>query len=77
MSLLQTLNQYFKHNRNIKKTSAALFTHYNTVTYRIERACELLNLNSDDGDDMLELQLALKLHEMRPYDKQRNPQNRR
>lgn len=47
------------------------------MTYRIERACELLNLNSDDGDDMLELHLALKLHEMRPYEKQRNPQNRR
>ncbi|WP_042201053.1 PucR family transcriptional regulator [Paenibacillus camerounensis] len=77
VSLLQTLTQYFKNSRNVKKTSAALFTHYNTVTYRIERACELLNLNSDDGDDMLELQLALKLHEMRPYEKQRNPQNRR
>ncbi|WP_151737639.1 PucR family transcriptional regulator [Paenibacillus tengchongensis] len=63
-SLLQTLQLYFKCNRNVKRTSAELFTHYNTVTYRIDRACELLGLNQDDGDDMLELQLALKLHEM-------------
>jgi purine catabolism regulator len=63
-SLLQTLQLYFKCNRNIKRTSAELFTHYNTVTYRIDRACELLGLSHDDGDDMLELQLALKLHEM-------------
>ncbi|QUL54711.1 PucR family transcriptional regulator ligand-binding domain-containing protein [Paenibacillus tritici] len=63
-SLLLTLQLYFKCNRNIKRTSAELFTHYNTVTYRIDRACELLGLSQDDGDDMLELQLALKLHEM-------------
>ncbi|UQZ36717.1 PucR family transcriptional regulator [Paenibacillus sp. PK3_47] len=63
-SLLQTLQLYFKCNRNIKRTSAELFTHYNTVNYRIDRACELLGLSQDDGDDMLELQLALKLHEM-------------
>lgn len=77
VSLLHTLSLYFKHNRNVKKTSAVLFTHYNTVTYRIERACELLNLNSDNGDDMLELQLALKLHEMRPSGKLHKPQDRR
>lgn len=63
-SLLHTLQLYFKCNRNIKRTSGELFTHYNTVTYRIDRACELLGLNQDDGNDMLELQLALKLHEM-------------
>lgn len=63
-SLLQTLQLYFKCNRNVKRTSGELFTHYNTVTYRIDRACELLGLSQDDGDDMLELQLALKLHEM-------------
>jgi len=64
--LLETVKLYFRYNRNVKKTSQELFTHYNTVTYRIERACELLGLRQDEGDDLLQLQLALKLHEMRP-----------
>lgn len=65
-ALLSTLNAYYKHNRNAKKTSEALFTHYNTITYRVERAYELLGIDTESGDDILQLQLALKLQEMRP-----------
>ncbi|MGF9696810.1 MULTISPECIES: PucR family transcriptional regulator [Paenibacillus] len=64
--LFETLKVYFKHNRNVKKTSAELFTHYNTVSYRVERVCELLGINMDNGDDILQLHLAVKLNEMRP-----------
>ena len=72
-ALLETVKLYYRYNRNVKKTSQELFTHYNTVTYRIERACEILGLRQDEGDDLLQLQLALKLHEMRPVqtDKER------
>jgi purine catabolism regulator len=63
--LFDTLKVYFKHNKNVKKTSLELFTHYNTVTYRIERVCEILGISLDSGDDMLQLHLALKLNEMR------------
>ncbi|MNZ68551.1 Carbohydrate diacid regulator [compost metagenome] len=63
--LLETLSIYFKYNRNLKKTSAELFTHYNTVAYRVERACEIVGINSDNGDEMLQLYLAIKLYEMR------------
>jgi purine catabolism regulator len=64
--LFETLKVYFKHNRNVKKTSAELFTHYNTVAYRVERVCELLGISLDSGDDILQLHLAVKLNEMRP-----------
>ncbi|MNP72311.1 Carbohydrate diacid regulator [compost metagenome] len=64
--LFETLKVYFKHNRNVKKTSAELFTHYNTVSYRVERVCELLGISMDHGDDVLQLHLAMKLNEMRP-----------
>ncbi|WP_238404194.1 PucR family transcriptional regulator [Paenibacillus paridis] len=64
--LFETLKIYFKHNRNVKKTSAELFTHYNTVAYRVERVCELLGISLDNGDDILQLHLAVKLNEMRP-----------
>ncbi|GGF93297.1 PucR family transcriptional regulator [Paenibacillus abyssi] len=66
--LLDTLKIYFKHNKNVKKTALEMFAHYNTVTYRVERACEILRINIDHGDEMLQLHLAVKLHEMRPVE---------
>ncbi|WP_424767670.1 PucR family transcriptional regulator [Paenibacillus sp. sgz302251] len=64
--LFETMKVYFKHNKNVKKTSAELFTHYNTIAYRVERACTILDISLESGDDMLQLQLAIKLFEMRP-----------
>ncbi|UHA61378.1 PucR family transcriptional regulator ligand-binding domain-containing protein [Metabacillus litoralis] len=64
--LIETLQVYFKHNKNYKKVSEELFTHYNTIIYRIERVFDILNLNINDGDHMLLLQLAIKIHEMSP-----------
>jgi len=64
--LLETLKAYFRNNRNGKKTAAELFTHYNTINYRIERVFDLLGIDADSGDDLLQLQLAVKLLEMRP-----------
>ncbi|OUN01245.1 MAG: PucR family transcriptional regulator [Paenibacillaceae bacterium ZCTH02-B3] len=66
--LLETLKVYFRHNRSAKKTSAELFTHYNTVNYRVERALELLGIDAESGDDMLQLELAIKLRDMWPQE---------
>lgn len=66
--LFDTVKVYFKHNRNVKKTSLELFTHYNTITYRVERVCEILGISLDSGDDILQLHFAVKLNEMRPVD---------
>lgn len=62
----ETIKVYFKYNRNLKKTAAELITHYNTVSYRVDRVCEILGINIDDGDDLFQLYLAVKLNEMRP-----------
>jgi purine catabolism regulator len=70
--LFATLKVYFKHNKNVKKASLELFAHYNTVTYRVERACDIVKVNLDNGDEMLQLHLAVKLHEMRPMEEERN-----
>ncbi|WP_407267739.1 PucR family transcriptional regulator [Radiobacillus sp. PE A8.2] len=64
--LFETLKVYFKNNKSTKKASKELFTHYNTIGYRIERVCEILQLKLEDGDDMLLLQLAVKVYEMSP-----------
>ncbi|MCI3921577.1 PucR family transcriptional regulator [Paenibacillus sp. TRM 82003] len=68
-ALFDTVASYFRHNRNANKASVELFTHYNTVNYRIGRVCEILGLDASDGDDMLQLQLAVKLEQMRPSEK--------
>lgn len=64
-SLLLTARTYLEHNMNAKKTAAALYTHYNTITHRLERIKELLNIDFDHADDRLQLEIAIKLHFMR------------
>jgi purine catabolism regulator len=64
--LMETLQVYFKNNKNYKKTPEDLFTHYNTIVYRIELVCDILQLNMEDGDHMLMLHLAVKIYEMSP-----------
>lgn len=63
--LLKTLQCYLQHNENGKLTAEALFSHYNTIAYRIERAYELLGLDPEKVNDRLQLHLAVKLYEMR------------
>ncbi|MDI4645880.1 PucR family transcriptional regulator [Cohnella hashimotonis] len=63
--LLKTLQCYLQHNENGKLTAEALFSHYNTVAYRIERVYELLGLDPEKVNDRLQLHLAVKLYEMR------------
>ncbi|MCM3784989.1 PucR family transcriptional regulator ligand-binding domain-containing protein [Neobacillus mesonae] len=63
-SLLLTAKTYLDHNLNAKKTAAALYTHYNTITHRLERIKELLNINFDHADDRLQLEIAIKLYSM-------------
>lgn len=62
--LLQTLTMFFETNGNIRETAKRLFTHYNTVLYRLEKIRSLLNTNLDDADFRLQCQLALKLQMM-------------
>ncbi|MGN8647209.1 PucR family transcriptional regulator [Gracilibacillus sp. HCP3S3_G5_1] len=59
--LIETLETYFAKSKNIRATADHLFTHYNTVVYRLERIKELLGLNIDDPEISLELQITLKI----------------
>ncbi|WP_168120806.1 PucR family transcriptional regulator [Paenibacillus sp. HB172176] len=63
--LFKTLQCYICHNENVKLTAEALFAHYNTVLYRIERAYSLLELDPERVNDRLQLYIAIKLYEMR------------
>lgn len=46
----ETLHAYLKCERNLVKTSAALFIHRNSLVYRIARIQELIDVDLDDHD---------------------------
>lgn len=59
--MVKTLESYFEHNGNVKKMSDDLFTHYNTILYRIQRISEITGLDLNDGKDRLNLNVALRI----------------
>lgn len=62
--LVKTLIAYFKYNGNLSKMSQYLYTHYNTVLYRINRIEEITGMKLDNPNDRLNLELALKIKEI-------------
>lgn len=62
--LLATLSAYFRCNGNVMQTARALFIHRNTLLYRLDRIRELGPFDLDDAETRLQLQLALRAHEL-------------
>ncbi len=65
-SLLLTLAAFLENNRNIAATARALFVHYNTVRYRLERIEHLQGPFIDDARRCLTLDLALEASQLLP-----------
>ncbi|WP_018750298.1 PucR family transcriptional regulator [Paenibacillus sanguinis] len=63
-SLVQTLKLYFQCGGNIRLTAGAMYTHYNTVVYRLDKIKSLLGISFDDPEARLTLQIVMKIHEM-------------
>lgn len=59
--LLETLETWIESNYNIAKTSRQLFTHRNTILYRIDRISDILNTDLEDPNELLKFHLALKI----------------
>ena len=62
--LCQTLYAYLKNNSNVKQTAEALFTHYNTITYRLERIEKILGFSIRSGEAQFNLRLAFELERL-------------
>jgi DNA-binding PucR family transcriptional regulator len=58
--LLDTLERYLAERRSVIESARALFIHPNTLRQRLGRIEELTGLQLDD-DDLLSLELAIKL----------------
>lgn len=59
--LLETLEAYLISNQNAVKTAEALFIHYKTMLYRLNRIKEITNLDIEDRSNMLEIEVGLKI----------------
>lgn len=61
--LLTTLDTYFKCDCDLKRTSANLFIHRNTLVYRLKKICQLTGFEPRRFSDAMQLQMALMLSE--------------
>jgi PucR family transcriptional regulator, purine catabolism regulatory protein len=62
--LIETLENYFIFNGNLRKMSEELFTHYNTILYRMNRIEEIAEKKLDNEKDRFALQAALKIRKL-------------
>lgn len=62
--LTKTLEAYFNNNGNLKKMSDELFTHYNTILYRVGRIMDITEMDLEDQNDRLNLEISLKIKKL-------------
>ena len=62
--LVKTLEVYFECNGNLKKMSEHLYTHYNTVLYRLTRIQEIMKIDLEKEEHRYAAQTALKVHKI-------------
>jgi purine catabolism regulator len=58
---ITTLENYFSNNLNVSETAKAMFLHRNTLIYRIDKIKEILNTDLKDSEELLRIQIALKI----------------
>ena len=62
--LVKTLEEYFECNGNLEKMSEQLYTHYNTVLYRLTRIQEIMKIDLEKEEHRFAAQTALKVHKI-------------
>ncbi|AHH96666.1 helix-turn-helix domain-containing protein [Kutzneria albida] len=62
--LVRTLRGYFACGGNLNRTKDELHVHVNTVVQRLDRVAALLGASWQEPERALEIQLALRLHEI-------------
>jgi len=62
--LFRTLEVYFEHNGSLAQASEALFIHRNTLSYRLDRICEIAGLDLEKPETRLAVELALHIYRM-------------
>lgn len=60
--LVKTLRVFLEQNRNSTKAAKALYIHYNTLRYRLDRIKEILGDVLDNPQQRLTIEVALQLY---------------
>ena len=62
--LITTLQMYLRNNQSIKKTADAMFVHYRTMSYRLEKIKQISGINFDDANEVLAVSNGLIIYKM-------------
>ena len=62
--LITTLQMYLRNNQSIKKTAGAMFVHYRTISYRLEKIKQISGINFDDATEVLAVSNGLIIYKM-------------
>ena len=65
--LMNTLRTYLACKCNKAQTAKVLFTHPNTIKYRVSQIENIMGISLDDEDNILQLQLSFKLLDYRSH----------
>lgn len=61
---IETLELYLKYNGSIQAVAEAMYTHRNTVLYRINNIRKLLGCRLESADERMQYQIACMIHNM-------------
>ena len=62
--LITTLQMYLRNNQSIKKTADAMFVHYRTISYRLEKIKQISGINFDNANEVLAVSNGLIIYKM-------------
>ena len=62
--LITTLQMYLRNNQSIKKTAGAMFVHYRTISYRLEKIKQISGINFDNANEVLAVSNGLVIYKM-------------
>lgn len=62
--LIETLEMYLQCQQNVSRSADRLFVHYKTVSYRLDRIKEITQMDYEDANEMLSVQVGLKILEI-------------
>jgi DNA-binding PucR family transcriptional regulator len=62
--LIHTLSAYIRNSYRLNDTARELIVHPNTVKYRLQKIEELSGARLDDAEGLMNLQLALRVHQL-------------
>ena len=62
--LIPTLQMFLSNNQSIRKTAGAMFVHYRTISYRLEKIKQISGINFDNANEVLAVSNGLVIYKM-------------